>query len=61
MKTWDFIDEHIIDHRNGEWFVGLSGEGRVPSPAKISFWKCPYHNGRACMELIRRYREINSR
>jgi mannobiose 2-epimerase len=61
MKTWDFIDKHIIDHRNGEWFIGLSGDGRVPSPAKIGFWKCPYHNGRACMELINRYREINSR
>jgi mannobiose 2-epimerase len=60
MKTWDFIDKHVVDHKNGEWFIGRLGNGRVPSPAKISFWKCPYHNGRACMELIRRYRTISS-
>ena len=58
LKTWDYIDQHLIDKTDGEWFIGRSGDGTVPAPVKISFWKCPYHNGRACLELIHRLRAI---
>lgn len=60
LKTWDYIEQHIVDPKNGEWFVGIAGDGRAVSPLKISFWKCPYHNGRACMELIHRFRAIQN-
>ena len=59
LKTWDYIDQHLVDRKNGEWFIGVSADGTVPSPAKISFWKCPYHNGRACLEMIHRLRAIS--
>ncbi len=65
MKAWDFIDNHVIDHEYGEWFTKVNRLGvpyRVepaddPSPYyrndwKIDPWKCPYHNGRAMMEMV---------
>ena len=59
LRSWDFIDQHLIDKKNGEWFVGVSKDLKVSSREKIGFWKCPYHNGRACMEMIDRLRAIN--
>lgn len=63
--SWNFIDRCIIDHENGEWFTKVNRLGipfleepvNDPSPYyrndwKIDPWKCPYHNGRAMMELI---------
>ncbi len=62
--AWDFIDKHVIDHEGGEWFTKVDRLGKAyliepeddPSPYyrndwKIDPWKCPYHNGRAMMEL----------
>ena len=54
LHTWNFIETHLVDHKNGEWFIGVSRDGKFIPPTKVSFWKCPYHNGRACMELIDR-------
>ena len=58
--SWHFIDKHLIDRRGGEWFRGVSRNGAVLSPPDLkgSFWKCPYHNGRACMEAPRRLRAL---
>lgn len=55
MRAWEFIDGHLIDKRNGEWFWKTSRAG-VPSLdlPKLSQWKCPYHNGRMCFEISRR-------
>ena len=51
--SWSFIRFHVSDAKGtGEWFGRLDRKGRpVPGFGKISFWKCPYHNGRACMEI----------
>ena len=50
---WQFIDHAIIDHKRGEWFFRVN---RTWTPYveedKAGFWKCPYHNSRACMEGI---------
>ena len=53
--VWDFIQRRIIDHEKGEWFWGVSADGSLMAGEdKAGLWKCPYHNGRACMEVIRR-------
>ena len=55
QKIWDFIKNHLIDHIHGEWFWRVDGSGHViSSEDKAGFWKCPYHNSRALMEVIRR-------
>ena len=53
---WDYIQNHMIDRRSGsEWFYELSVQG-IPNDQKemVGPWKCPYHNGRMCLEVIRR-------
>jgi mannobiose 2-epimerase len=52
--SWSFIEQHLIDREHGEWFHGVNREGRKSGAPKLSFWKCPYHNGRACLELVAR-------
>lgn len=57
-KVWQFIVNHIKDNKNGEWFWKVDKDGIPDSkPPKVGFWKCPYHNSRALMEVISR---INS-
>lgn len=53
---WSYIKTFIIDKREGsEWFWDLDISGRPVSRKPIvEPWKCPYHNGRMCMELIAR-------
>jgi len=53
IKVWNFIRSFVIDAEYGEWFGRLDKED-VPiiSEDKAGFWKCPYHNSRAMMEVI---------
>jgi mannobiose 2-epimerase len=53
-KNWKFIKKHIIDQENGEWFWGIYHDNSLIEKDKAGFWKCPYHNGRACLELMHR-------
>lgn len=53
LSTWNYIKEHLIDKENGEWFWSVDDEGRANKhDDKAGFWKCPYHNGRMCMQVI---------
>jgi mannobiose 2-epimerase len=54
LKNWDFIKKHILDKENGEWFWGVYRDYSLIEKDKAGFWKCPYHNSRACLELINR-------
>jgi mannobiose 2-epimerase len=61
-RAWRFITTAVVDPAGGEWFRSVDAQGRVvPGIPKISFWKCPYHNGRACLEAARRLQELESR
>jgi len=54
-KAWAFIEEYFIDAEHGEWFWRIDTTGRPdPDEPKVSQWKGPYHNVRACLETIRR-------
>ncbi len=53
---WDFIRDHVADPREGmEWYWMVRADGSpVEGRPVVEPWKCPYHNGRMCMEVIRR-------
>ena len=54
-KTWNFIQKRLVDRKNGEWFNQVDKNGQVKvDEDKAGFWKCPYHNARACLEAVRR-------
>lgn len=55
LMCWEFIKKSLVDRENGEWFWSLRADGSVNrDDDKAGFWKCPYHNGRMCMEIIER-------
>ncbi len=55
---WKYIDQVILDKREGsEWYWRVDESGRpIEGEPIVEPWKCPYHNGRMCMEVIRRMR-----
>lgn len=55
-NIWGFIKDYVIDKRNGsEWFMHVDDKGNPETDKPIvEPWKCPYHNGRMCMEVMRR-------
>jgi mannobiose 2-epimerase len=60
LRAWDFIEARLIDRRKGEWFRGVTRDGIVlDNDLKVSFWKCPYHNGRTGLEAVRRLSELS--
>lgn len=55
-NTWHYIQQYIVDKQYGEWLWGRDAEGYPLAQDKISIWKTPYHNSRACFELMQRIR-----
>jgi cellobiose epimerase len=55
ISNWNFIRKYILDTAGGEWYWGIDGDKKVmPDQDKVGIWKCPYHNSRACLELLKR-------
>lgn len=53
IDCWEFIKRHLTDDVHGEWFWSLRADGSLNrDDDKAGFWKCPYHNGRMCIELL---------
>lgn len=53
---WKYTKEKIVDKRPGsEWLSEVDEKG-IPVTRKpiVEPWKCPYHNGRMCYEMIER-------
>ena len=58
LRCWEFIRGRLVDRETGEWFWSIRSDGSVNrTDDKAGFWKCPYHNGRMCMELIERTKQ----
>ena len=57
LMCWEFIKANLIDRENGEWYWSVRSDGTINrDDDKAGFWKCPYHNGRMCMEILERIR-----
>lgn len=55
LNNWQFIQQYILDKENGEWFWGVNSDHSImEGQDKAGFWKCPYHNTRACLEISKR-------
>ena len=55
-SEWEFIKKYVIDKREGsEWYQAVTQSGEpVKGEPIVEPWKCPYHNGRMCLEVIKR-------
>ena len=52
---WRYIRDHLVDRREGsEWYWKLDEAGRPAEMPIVEPWKCPYHNGRMALEVMRR-------
>jgi mannobiose 2-epimerase len=52
-NAWQFSKAHLLDKERGEWFWGVNDDySLMEAEDKIGFWKCPYHNVRACLEVV---------
>lgn len=56
VDIWHYINDVLVDTRPGsEWFWLVDEKG-APDQTRpiVEPWKCPYHNGRMCLEILRR-------
>ena len=55
LHCWQYIKDNLIDYEAGEWYWSRHPDGTLNlDDDKAGFWKCPYHNGRMCLEIIER-------
>ena len=56
IRCWEYIKSKLIAP-DGEWYWSADEKG-IPNTRddRAGFWKCPYHNGRMCMEVISQWR-----
>lgn len=55
-KTMEWIMKYQTDTReNSEWWGEVEHNGKpMETVAMVNPWKCPYHNGRMCLEIMNR-------
>jgi cellobiose epimerase len=56
---WDFIKQYLLDHKHGEWYWGVHTDYTKMDMYTMGFWKCPYHNVRACLEVMERIEKMH--
>ena len=59
-KVWEYINNYVMDKKTGEWVEDVNPDNTInKGQALVHPWKCPYHNGRMCIEMIRRLEDQN--
>jgi len=54
MDAWAYIRENLVDSEGGEWWWAVLPDGSLDrSNPKAGFWKCPYHNTRMCLQILK--------
>lgn len=54
-NIWGYIKAELIDKREGgEWISQIEEDKRPTEKPVVDPWKCPYHNGRMCLEVLKR-------
>ena len=58
-SQWRFIRDVLVDPRQGsEWYWYVMPDGTPGNLPIVEPWKCPYHNGRMALEVLRRDPDI---
>lgn len=70
-QLWDYIENHLVDWKNGEWFASAENpytdeesvqqqkaRDNRTGKEKTSAFKCPYHTVRSCLEIEARISRI---
>ncbi len=58
--VWGFIKDKLVDKKGGEWLWRVDKDGRdAYRDMKAGFWKCPYHNSRAIVEVLHRIEKLS--
>ena len=60
VDIWNYIKKYFIDKRHGsEWFWSVKEDHTPDEKPIVEPWKCPYHNGRMCFEVLRRMKDAS--
>ena len=60
VDIWNYIKKYFIDKRNGsEWFWSVKEDHTPDEKPIVEPWKCSYHNGRMCFEVLRRMKDAS--
>ena len=54
LACWAFIRDRLVDREGGDWYWAILPDGSPDlAQPKAGFWKCPYHNARMCLEILK--------
>lgn len=54
-SVFEYIEKYVVDKRCGEWFPDVNFENEPFGDFDmVGPWKCPYHNSRMCIEVMKR-------
>lgn len=58
LALWEYCKKMLI-RPEGEWYFYVDADGKTDTKKEIAGqWKCPYHTGRACIEISERILNI---